>query len=76
MVCCRPPRAHALVVQVIHAERTKQQRDTVVKQFRSGKVWVLIATDLMARGLDFKGVKGVGFDRQKPTNLGLLCSVS
>ena len=46
-------------VDVIHAERTQQQRDNVVKQFRSGRVWVLIATDLMARGLDFKGVNVV-----------------
>jgi len=46
-------------VDVIHAERTQQQRDNVVKQFRAGRVWVLIATDLMARGLDFKGVNVV-----------------
>jgi len=46
-------------VDVIHAERTKQQRDNVVKQFRAGRVWVMIATDLMARGLDFKGVNMV-----------------
>lgn len=38
-------------VDVIHADRTKQQRDDVVRQFRSGRVWVLIATDLMARGV-------------------------
>ncbi len=30
------------------------QRDDVVKQFREGKVWVLICTDLMGRGVDFK----------------------
>ncbi|KAF7727337.1 RNA-dependent ATPase rok1 [Apophysomyces ossiformis] len=32
------------------------QRDQIIDQFRLGKVWVLIATELMARGLDFKGV--------------------
>lgn len=46
-------------VDVIHAERTKKQRDDVVKQFRAGTIWVLIATDLMARGVDFKGVNMV-----------------
>ena len=46
-------------VDVIHADRSKEQRDEVVRQFRSGKVWVLICTDLMARGLDFKGVNVV-----------------
>ncbi|KAI7861654.1 P-loop containing nucleoside triphosphate hydrolase protein [Spinellus fusiger] len=43
-------------VEVIHSERTKQQRDNIIDQFRVGKIWVLIATELMARGLDFKGV--------------------
>ena len=33
-------------VDVIHAERTQQQRDNVVKQFRAGRVWVLIAEGL------------------------------
>ncbi|CAO3692624.1 unnamed protein product [Rhizopus stolonifer] len=43
-------------VEVIHSDRTKAQRDKIIDQFRVGKIWVLIATDLMARGLDFKGV--------------------
>ncbi|KAB5548700.1 hypothetical protein PHYPO_G00058590 [Pangasianodon hypophthalmus] len=43
-------------VDVIHAERTQQQRDNVVSSFRAGKIWVLICTALMARGIDFKGV--------------------
>ena len=30
------------------------KRDSIVKNFRLGKIWVMIATDLMARGLDFK----------------------
>ncbi|KAI9350582.1 putative ATP-dependent RNA helicase DDX52 [Zopfochytrium polystomum] len=46
-------------VDVIHAERTKAQRDAVIQSFRTGKTWVLIATDLMARGIDFKGVSMV-----------------
>ncbi|KAF9200455.1 RNA-dependent ATPase rok1 [Haplosporangium sp. Z 27] len=43
-------------VDVIHSERTKAQRDKIVEGFRQGKIWVLIATELMARGVDFKGV--------------------
>ncbi|XP_054611514.1 probable ATP-dependent RNA helicase DDX52 [Dunckerocampus dactyliophorus] len=46
-------------VDVIHAERTQQQRDNVVQSFRSGKIWVLICTALLARGIDFKGVNVV-----------------
>ncbi|XP_031560246.1 probable ATP-dependent RNA helicase DDX52 [Actinia tenebrosa] len=43
-------------VDVIHSDRTQAQRDNIVKSFRSGKIWVLIATELMGRGIDFKGV--------------------
>ncbi|CAG8529389.1 10320_t:CDS:10 [Funneliformis mosseae] len=43
-------------VDVIHSERTKAQRDSIVLKFRQGKIWVLIATELMARGMDFKSV--------------------
>ncbi|XP_029030362.1 probable ATP-dependent RNA helicase DDX52 [Betta splendens] len=46
-------------VDVIHAERTQQQRDNVVASFRAGKIWVLICTALLARGIDFKGVNFV-----------------
>ncbi|SAM01189.1 hypothetical protein [Absidia glauca] len=43
-------------VEVIHSDRTKAQRENIIDQFRLGRIWVLIATELMARGLDFKGV--------------------
>ncbi|KAE8623730.1 hypothetical protein XENTR_v10005710 [Xenopus tropicalis] len=46
-------------VDVIHAERTQQQRDNVIQSFREGKIWVLICTALLARGIDFKGVNMV-----------------
>lgn len=46
----------AINVDVIHADRTQQQRDSVVKAFREGKVWVLICTELIGRGIDFIGV--------------------
>ncbi|ETE64413.1 putative ATP-dependent RNA helicase DDX52, partial [Ophiophagus hannah] len=34
-------------------------RDNVVHSFRAGKIWVLICTALLARGIDFKGVNMV-----------------
>ncbi|KAL7731344.1 hypothetical protein ACLKA6_000463 [Drosophila palustris] len=43
-------------VDVIHAERTQHQRDNCVRAFREGHIWVLICTELMGRGIDFKGV--------------------
>ena len=45
-----------LNVDVIHAERTPKQRDEAIKRFKSGDIWVLITTDVIARGVDFKGV--------------------
>ena len=48
-----------VMIDVIHSDRTRAERDRVVRAFREGKIWVLIATDLMARGLDFKGVEMV-----------------
>lgn len=46
-------------VDIMHAERTQAQREDVITKFRSGEIWVLICTDLMARGIDFKGVNMV-----------------
>ena len=46
-------------VDVIHSDKTQVQRENVIKNFRLGKIWVLIATDLLARGIDFKGVNSV-----------------
>lgn len=46
-----------IFVDVIHADRTALQRENVVQAFREGKIWVLICTELMGRGIDFKGVK-------------------
>ncbi|XP_065663645.1 probable ATP-dependent RNA helicase DDX52 isoform X2 [Hydra vulgaris] len=48
-----------LNVEVIHSDRTQAQRENIVKCFRTGKIWILIATDLMGRGIDFKGVNMV-----------------
>ncbi|KAJ1383254.1 P-loop containing nucleoside triphosphate hydrolase protein, partial [Ochromonadaceae sp. CCMP2298] len=48
-----------LNVEVMHAERSPAQREEIVKRFRSGQIWVLICTDLLSRGLDFKGVRMV-----------------
>jgi superfamily II DNA/RNA helicase len=36
--------------------RSEQQRENTVRAFRSGGIWVLICTELMGRGIDFKGV--------------------
>ncbi|XP_065084624.1 probable ATP-dependent RNA helicase DDX52 [Ochlerotatus camptorhynchus] len=45
-----------LNVDVIHADRSQKERDNVVRSFREGNIWILICTELMSRGIDFKGV--------------------
>jgi len=46
-------------VDIIHAEKSQSAREETIKRFRSGEIWVLICTELMARGVDFKGVQMV-----------------
>lgn len=43
-------------VSVIHSDLSQAERDAVVQKFVDGKIWILICTELMARGIDFKGV--------------------
>lgn len=43
-------------VDVIHGERTQTQRDKVIEHFKNGDIWLLICTDVLARGIDFRGV--------------------
>jgi ATP-dependent RNA helicase DDX52/ROK1 len=46
-----------LNVDVIHSERPQAQRDQVIASFRDGRTWILIATELLSRGIDFEGVE-------------------
>jgi ATP-dependent RNA helicase DDX52/ROK1 len=46
-------------VDVIHAGKSQSARDAAVAKFRKGETWILICTDLCARGLDFKAVNMV-----------------
>lgn len=43
-------------VDAIHADRTPLQRENAVKALRAGSTWILICTELLGRGIDFKGV--------------------
>lgn len=43
----------------LHGDLSQQQRNTVMRQFRSGEVELLVATDVAARGLDIEGVSHV-----------------
>src|SRR3990170_1787644 len=43
----------------LHAGFTQAQRDFVVNSFRSGRLKLLVATDIAARGLDIEGISHV-----------------
>ncbi|GLT89719.1 hypothetical protein SLE2022_076940 [Rubroshorea leprosula] len=43
-------------VDVIHSDLSQPQHENAVDDFRAGKTWVLIATDVIAHSMDFKGV--------------------
>ena len=40
----------------IHSDKTQDERDTVMKQFKTGEIKLLIATDVSARGIDIPNV--------------------
>lgn len=48
-----------LNIDFIHSERDQKERDSIVSKFREGRIWFLVCTDLMGRGIDFKGVNVV-----------------
>ncbi|KAL2137886.1 hypothetical protein VTI28DRAFT_7919 [Corynascus sepedonium] len=46
-------------VAVLHSSMADAARSRIMARFRAGEVWVLITTDVLARGVDFAGVNGV-----------------
>jgi ATP-dependent RNA helicase RhlE len=46
-------------VECIHGNRTQGQREQALERFREGKVQVLVATDIAARGLDIDDITHV-----------------
>ncbi|MEK6850143.1 MAG: DEAD/DEAH box helicase [Nanoarchaeota archaeon] len=51
----------------IHGGLTQQKRDRIMQAFRSEKVYVLVCTDIAARGLDIKNVSHV-YNYDSPKN--------
>ncbi|KAG9256003.1 P-loop containing nucleoside triphosphate hydrolase protein [Emericellopsis atlantica] len=46
-------------IAALHSGLNDAARSAIVRKFRAGEIWLLITTDLLARGLDFRGVNGV-----------------
>ncbi|KAF8341248.1 P-loop containing nucleoside triphosphate hydrolase protein [Cantharellus anzutake] len=46
-------------VDSLHADLTPKQREESFQRLREGKTWVMISTEVMARGMDFGGIRAV-----------------
>ncbi|KAL8722691.1 MAG: hypothetical protein Q9225_000858 [Loekoesia sp. 1 TL-2023] len=46
-------------IAVLHSDLSDKRRSAIMVGFRKGEIWILITTDLLARGVDFRGVNGV-----------------
>jgi ATP-dependent RNA helicase RhlE len=46
-------------VEVMHADRRQEAREKALEHFREGKIQVLVATDVMSRGIDVSGIDAV-----------------
>mmetsp|Transcript_145585 Transcript_145585/g.206189 ORF Transcript_145585/g.206189 Transcript_145585/m.206189 type:complete len:116 (-) Transcript_145585:132-479(-) len=54
-------------VSSMHGDMTQQERDVIMREFRTGSSRVLITTDLLARGIDVQQVSLV-INYDLPTN--------
>ncbi|MDP4117554.1 MAG: DEAD/DEAH box helicase, partial [Bacteroidota bacterium] len=50
---------HGLAAEAIHGSSIKRDRKKTMEEFRNGKIQLLVASDLAARGLDIEGVTHV-----------------
>jgi ATP-dependent RNA helicase RhlE len=50
---------HGIKGTIMHSNRTQQQREKALEGFKSGRYSVLIATDIVARGIDVEGISHV-----------------
>ncbi|KAL1978166.1 hypothetical protein VTN31DRAFT_1025 [Thermomyces dupontii] len=46
-------------IAVLHSDLSEKRRSEIMKGFRKGEIWIIVTTDLLARGVDFRGVNGV-----------------
>jgi ATP-dependent RNA helicase DDX52/ROK1 len=46
-------------IAVLHSDLSDSARSHVMTRFRNGEIWVLITTDILSRGVDFRGINGV-----------------
>lgn len=52
-------RNSGISVTRLHSSRSQEQREKALRDFKEGKVRVLVATDIVSRGIDIEGVSHV-----------------
>jgi ATP-dependent RNA helicase DeaD len=55
----REIKAHHMSAAAIHGDLPQPQRERIMQAFRDGKIGVLIATDVMSRGIDVSGISHI-----------------
>jgi ATP-dependent RNA helicase RhlE len=48
-----------VLAESLHGDKSQNARQRALKSFKDGKAWVLVATDIAARGIDIDGVSHV-----------------
>ena len=56
---CKTLRRANFKVEEMHADRPQKAREKALERFRAAKVQVLVATDVMSRGIDVSGIDAV-----------------
>ncbi|HQT86586.1 MAG: DEAD/DEAH box helicase [Acidiphilium sp. 37-64-53] len=56
---CRHLEAASIGASAIHGNKSQSQRERALDQFRQGRIKVLVATDIAARGIDVDGISHV-----------------
>jgi len=63
---CRNLRNNRYITRAIHGNKSQEERDWVLKEFKEGKAHILVATDVASRGIDIKDIRYVvNFDMPK-----------
>ena len=57
--------AAGIGAEAIHGNKSQNARQRALASFKNGEVWVLVATDIAARGIDIDGVSHV-FNQELP----------
>ena len=56
---CRQLNSSGFVAEVIHGNKTQAARQRALQNFKQGDAWILVATDIAARGIDIDQVSHV-----------------